>query len=74
MKPHRSFLQVFVCLILVGSLHSLTPTVYAVDPPTADTLSEEGRRFFAVDNLKSLLSPGPRLRNSLNKKVVSKNK
>ena len=46
MNPHLSCLKALVCLILVGSLHSLTPTVYAVDTPTADTLSEEGRSFF----------------------------
>ncbi|UCE64487.1 MAG: tetratricopeptide repeat protein, partial [Nitrospirota bacterium] len=46
MKPHLSCVKVLVCLILVGSLHSLTPTVYAVDPLTADTLSEEGKSFF----------------------------
>ena len=31
---------------LLGLLYSLTPAVYAVDPPNPDTLSEKGRRLF----------------------------
>ncbi len=50
MKFHCFSPRILLCLILVGLLgllHSLTPTVFAVDPPTADTLSKEGRRYFA---------------------------
>ena len=38
--------RILICLCLLALLHSVTPSAHAVDPPTAESLRDEGRAFF----------------------------